>query len=371
MARLRKAAVDAARRVAGKRPRLRRALLALETGVEIARHSLAERYPSTLQPRTRKMTVAVTARCNLRCAGCRYERDFMLGEALELPMVRDLLDDAATLGVETVRLYGGEPLLHRDLPAMVEHALAVGIRPYVTTNGILLERRIDELFAAGLRDVTIGFYGFGEEYDAYVQREGRFARLERALQAVRERCGNALRLQLNYLIMRPTATPETLRRVWSFARRFDMSVHTDLVHYSLPYFTSGLDQEIQFRPEDRARLVSLAEDLVRLKREDPARIPESEMSLRSIPDWLLRGPDMRVPCDVAKMIWVGANGVVQLCYVTFPLGNLHECRLRDLLYTPEHRCAARDAFQLKCPNCHCERDERIRKHLASRRLYGA
>jgi cyclic pyranopterin phosphate synthase len=116
-------------------------------------------------------------------------------------------------------------------------------------------------------------------------------------------------------------------------------------------------------------LEDLARELVRLKRSDPARIPESEMSLRSIPDWLLSGPAMRIPCDVAKMIWIGADGIVQLCYVTFVLGNLHEKRLKDILYSDAHRCAARDAFQLRCPNCHCERDDRIRKHWASRRRY--
>ena len=56
-------------------------------------------------------------------------------------------------------------------------------------------------------------------------------------------------------------------------------------------------------------------------------------------------------------------------YVTFDLGNLHETRLRDLLYTPDHRAAQRGAFELSCPNCHCERDRRITRHLASRRRY--
>src|SRR6185295_16184779 len=111
---------------------------------------------------------------------CRYGRDFMPGHQLALPMVRDLLDDAAEAGLWSVRLYGGEPLLHPDLPAMVAHARARGLQVYVTTNGLLLDRRIDELVDAGLRQLTIGFYGTGARYDAYVQRRDRFQQLERS-----------------------------------------------------------------------------------------------------------------------------------------------------------------------------------------------
>ena len=52
-------------------------------------------------------------------------------------------------GSTTVRLYGGEPLLHRDLPKMVEHAVALGLRVDVSTNGILLKEKVDDLYGAG------------------------------------------------------------------------------------------------------------------------------------------------------------------------------------------------------------------------------
>ncbi|MEZ6017715.1 MAG: radical SAM protein [Planctomycetota bacterium] len=334
----------------------------------MVRHSLAKRMPSLIQPRTRKLTVAITAYCNLRCVGCKYGRDFMPGKQLSLGMVKDLLEDGRAAGVETVRLYGGEPLLHPDLPAMIAAGTKLGLRVYVTTNGILLEERIDELYAAGLRDITIGYYGDGAEYDSYVQKRDRFERLERGVAAARERYPD-LGLQLNFLVMRPTATVAAIDAAWAFARRYDMSFHTDLIHYSLPYFVQGREGELQFRPEDRASVQAVVDRLLALKAAEPKRIPESAMSLRSIPDWLFEGPDMRIPCDVYKMLWVGADGSVKLCYVTFDLGNLHDRRLSEILNTRAHQCAARDAFQLQCPNCHCERDSRIRKDFTSRQRY--
>jgi cyclic pyranopterin phosphate synthase len=74
---------------------------------------------------------------------------------------------------------------------------------------------------------------------------------------------------------------------------------------------------------------------------------------------------MRVPCDAYDMIWVGADGSVRLCFVTFPLGNLHHQPLSEILFSEAHRKAAKGAVQLACPNCHCNRDTRIAKHLPS------
>ncbi|MCI0591346.1 MAG: SPASM domain-containing protein, partial [Gammaproteobacteria bacterium] len=253
---------------------------------------------------------------------------------------------------------------------MVAHAKMRGLNAYVTTNGILLKQKIAQLYAAGLRDLTLGFYGIGSAYDEYVQRRDRFQELSAGVAAVRERYGMEVDMQLNFLLMRPTCSLAVVDEAWNFAVRYDMKFRTDLIHYSLPYFSEGPDRCLQFTPEDRGRIEQVVHRLLELKAAEPYRFCESVLGIRSIPDWLLKGPDMKVPCDAYRMVWVGADGSVQLCYVTFPLGNLHQHRLRELLFTAEHRQAARDAFALRCPNCHCERDTRIQKHAASRRLYG-
>jgi cyclic pyranopterin phosphate synthase len=340
-----------------------------EQGLGLVEHTVGQIVPAIIQPRPRRITVAITAHCNLRCAGCRYGRDFMMGEQLTLAEVNSLLDDAKAAGVEMVRLYGGEPLLHRDLPDMVRHAVGIGLATYITTNGSLLRQKIDALVEAGLKNITIGFYGTDGHYNDYVQRRDAFRRLRDGLQYTRDRHGAALSFQLNYLIMRPSCTLEALHEAWEFAERFDMSFHTDLVHYSLPYFTDGVEAGLQFRPEDEPAIRTLVKELARLKQQHPLRMRESLPSIHSIPDWLLKGPAMRVPCDVKNLLWVGADGSVQLCYVTFKLGNIRERPLREMLFTPAHHKAARDAFRLNCPNCHCERDGRIQKHLPSRLYY--
>lgn len=348
-------------------PRVKGWAIEADTRLDLLRHTAATALPVLIQPQPRNLTIAITAYCNLRCVGCRYGRDFMPNQQLPWPVMRDLLDDAKQAGITSVRLYGGEPLLHPDLAKMGEHARTLGLRAYVTTNALLLGAKIDALYEAGLRDFTIGFYGVGDHYDAYVQRPERFAQMEASIAAVRERYGMAVNLRLNWLLMRPSCNLEALKAAWDFAEKYAAPMQIDLIHYSLPYFSEGPDRCLQFQPEDQPAIERVVAELLRLKRARPEMLSQSELGLASISDWLLEGPKMRVPCDKYQMIWVGADGTVQLCYVTFELGNLHQQRFSEMLFTATHRQAARDAFAVRCPNCHCSYDARIQKHLPSRR----
>lgn len=358
-------------RLTDDKPEVRRALVQAENWVEQQRHMLGGVFPSIIRPRPARLFLALTGHCNWRCLGCCYERDFMVGEQLSFDMIREVLDDARDAGIHRVRLYGGEPLLHPDLPAIVAHCRKLKITPFVTTNASLLEHKIDDLYEAGLRDISVGFYGTGAEMDSYVQRPGHFARFERGLAAVHHKYNGKISMQLNWLFRRDTCNLETLHEAFAFSQKYGARFQVDLIHYSLPYFTKGQEQELYFRPEDRPRIDEVIEELLRLKAVHPDIIGSTPEMIRSMPDWLLLGPGMRVPCTAAELIWIGPDGTVQLCYVTFNLGNLHEHRLRDLLFTPAHFDAARKAFALDCPNCHCEAGDRIMRHAPSLARYRA
>lgn len=327
-------------------------------------------WPGMIRAQTEKITIAITAHCNLRCMGCKYGRDFMPGAQLPMATYRELIEDAAAAKVPAVRLYGGEPLLHPDVVEMVELTNSVGVGCYMTTNALVLDRKIDALHAAGLRKITMGYYGQGTAFDEYVQRPGRYDRLVESLDNVRRSHGaDKLDLQFNFLLSRRSANRKAVDEIKRFAERYDASIHVDVVHYSLPYFQEGPERELQFRPEDADDVRRTIDYLLEIKAKTPHLLTESAVALAAFEDWAMKQEEMRVPCDARKLLWVGADGSVMLCYVTFPLGNLHEKRLKDMLYTPEHHQAARDAFQLNCPNCHCEAGSRVEKHGPSFRKY--
>ncbi len=352
----------------GRHPGIKRALVRADESLGRLRHSAARVLPALVRPDPRQLTIAVTGACNLRCQGCRYGRDFMVGERIPWPVMQDLLADAKAAGVDRVRFYGGEPLLYPELDRAIALTRELGMDPYITTNGTRLEARIDELYAAGLRWMTMGFYGVGEAFGAYTERPELFAELERGIEKTRASYPD-VEMQLNFVMVSHTTNLAALEEAWDFAERHGLFFHMDLYGYSAPFFKDEAGT-LAPREADRERIEGVAAELLRLKRAQPERFPQSEALIRSIPDWLLLGKDMRVPCDAYQLIWVGADGRVQLCDVAFELGNLHETRLRDMLFTDRHRTACRDGFRLDCPNCTCKSNTRILKHAASMRRYG-
>ena len=78
-------------------------------------------------------------------------------ELLTFEEITHFVRVAATLGVDKVRLTGGEPLLRRDVPTLVRMLGDIpGIRDVgLTTNGVLLDRFAGPLFAAGLRRLNV------------------------------------------------------------------------------------------------------------------------------------------------------------------------------------------------------------------------
>ena len=350
--------------------KLKSILRELDLFLARVRMAAGHRLPFLIRPAPRQLTLSITGACNFRCKGCRYGRDYMVGERLTLERTLCILKDARRAGVNRVRFYGGEPLMHPDLPAMVRHTSEIGMDPYATTNGTLLAKKIDELHDAGMKWLTIGFYGIGDACDEYTQRPKAFERLCDSLEYVRTHYGDDLEMQLNYVLTRRSCSIAALEEAWRFASSFDLFFIFDLVSYSLPFFNDGEDDDLRFHPDDKDLVDRLGRRIIELKERHPDRLVQSMTLLNAIPDLLMKGRDMRIPCDAYDSIWIGPDGSVKLCDTAFPLGNVNRDPLRDILKTVKYRKACRDAFFLKCPNCTCKLDSRIRKHYPSIRKYG-
>jgi cyclic pyranopterin phosphate synthase len=105
------------------------------------------------------LRISVTDRCNIRCVYCMPETvDFLPRQSLlSFEEIERFVRIAATLGIDKIRLTGGEPLVRRDLPRLVAKIAAVpGIKDIgLTTNGILLAPLAGALWDAGLRRINI------------------------------------------------------------------------------------------------------------------------------------------------------------------------------------------------------------------------
>jgi GTP 3',8-cyclase len=114
----------------------------------------------TLGRPLRNLRLSVTDRCNLRCEYCMPEDDYVWlprEDVLHFEETSALVDVFLSLGVDKIRLTGGEPLLRRDLAALVQMIAAKpGLTDLaLTTNGVLLADQIDALKDAGLGRITV------------------------------------------------------------------------------------------------------------------------------------------------------------------------------------------------------------------------
>ena len=109
------------------------------------------------------LRISITDRCNFRCVYCMpkevYGRDYAFLDRRELLSFEELERVVALfagLGVRTVRITGGEPLVRRDVEQLVERLAAIpGLALALTTNGTLLAAKAEALARAGLGRVTV------------------------------------------------------------------------------------------------------------------------------------------------------------------------------------------------------------------------
>jgi cyclic pyranopterin phosphate synthase len=106
------------------------------------------------------LRLSVTDRCNMRCSYCMPEAEYAWLPRASLLTFEELTRVTrifASLGVQKVRLTGGEPLLRHELPSLVRTLATVdGVKEIaLTTNGLLLRRFAHELRDAGLDRITV------------------------------------------------------------------------------------------------------------------------------------------------------------------------------------------------------------------------
>jgi GTP 3',8-cyclase len=173
----------------------------------------------------RSLRISVTDRCNMRCRYCMPEQDYVWlprESILSFEEIDRLAGIFAGLGVDKIRLTGGEPLLRHDLPTLVallsRHPELRDIA--LTTNGILLARHVADLRAAGLSRVTVSLDTLRPERMSEFARTPRHAEVLQGISAAR-RAGFGVKL--NVVVIRGYNDDELFDLV-DFGRSADAEV---------------------------------------------------------------------------------------------------------------------------------------------------
>jgi len=278
------------------------------------------------------LRLSVTDRCNLRCRYCMpagglpwVPREQVLTFEEMIRFVRI----AITLGVSRVRVTGGEPLLRRDLPALIEQLVNLpGLEDLsLTTNAILLSDHAQALYRAGLRRINISLDSLRPEVFAQIARRNL---LDRVMAGIESAAAAGFRpIKLNMVVVRGLNEDE-IEAFAALTRRTPF--HVRFLEY-MPLDGYG--------NWDRSKIVAGDEILGRLQklgRLDPIPSKDpSDVALRfrfaeAQGEIGLILPVTKPFCATCSRIRLTAEGSIKNC-----LFGQEEWNIRDLL-----RCGASD-----------------------------
>ncbi|HET9301350.1 MAG TPA: GTP 3',8-cyclase MoaA [Propionibacteriaceae bacterium] len=183
-------------------PRLRSSASAHAESVERNQLALADAYGRVATD----LRVSLTDRCNLRCAYCMPPEglDWLPGADVltDEEMVRLITIGVKRLGITTVRLTGGEPLLRKNLELLVADIAALSPAPEIalTTNGIGLAARAEKLAVAGLKRINISLDTLDPETFVRLSRRRRLPDVLAGIAAARAAGLNPVKI--NTVLMR-------------------------------------------------------------------------------------------------------------------------------------------------------------------------
>jgi GTP 3',8-cyclase len=157
------------------------------------------------------LRISVTDRCNLRCFYCMPAENVHFKPRHELLTYEEIarfVRVLAPLGIQKIRLTGGEPLVRQGVPELVRMLASVpGIRDMaLTTNGLLLADQAAELKAAGLRRLNVSLDALDDETFQEISRRSGLDRVLQGILAARD--AGFTRLRLNAVSIRGLTEPQ-------------------------------------------------------------------------------------------------------------------------------------------------------------------
>ncbi|RFD32543.1 GTP 3',8-cyclase MoaA [Pseudomonas sp. GL93] len=271
------------------------------------------------------LRLSVTDRCNFRCVYCMPEKMRFLPRAQVLRKEELLQVGAAfvALGINKIRLTGGEPLVNPDLPWLVDNLSGLpGLDQLaLTTNGERLDRCAKALKAAGLDCINVSLDSLRPERFAELTRTGKLKRVLDGILAAQQAGFN--RIKLNVVVLRGRNDDEVLDLV-RFARRELLDI-TFIEEMPLGHISEH-DRQLSFVSSDEIRTTIAREFALVLTDKTtggPARyyrMDDSPISVGFI------SPHSSNFCASCNRVRVTAEGRLLLC-----LGNEDSIDLRQVV----------------------------------------
>ncbi|MCX7919613.1 MAG: radical SAM protein [bacterium] len=139
---------------------------------------------------------AITGKCNLRCIHCYGAYGITQKDELTTDQVFTIIDELKSIGTRRITIEGGEPLMRKDIGDIIDYIHQKGIEQSLCTNGVLLERKIDQV--KGKVDIVILSIDGAEQTHDYIRGRGNFKQVLHAIDVTKNA---GLRTLIFYTLM--------------------------------------------------------------------------------------------------------------------------------------------------------------------------
>ncbi|PGL18087.1 GTP 3',8-cyclase MoaA [Bacillus thuringiensis] len=162
-----------------------------------------------LQRPLKDLRISVTDRCNFRCRYCMPEEIFgpdysflSNDKILSFDEIERITRIFVSLGVRKLRITGGEPLLRRGLPKLIERLNKIdGVEDIgLTTNGSLLKKFAPDLYKVGLSRVTVSLDSLEE--DRFFYLNGNRSKVQRVLEGIQAAAEVGMKIKINMVVQK-------------------------------------------------------------------------------------------------------------------------------------------------------------------------
>jgi GTP 3',8-cyclase len=265
--------------------------------------------------RIKSLRISITDKCNFRCTYCMPAEGLpwlKKAEILSYEEIERIARVAVNIGIEQIRLTGGEPLVRRDIPDLVRQLRKIeGLRSLsLTTNGILLKQLAGALAEAGLTRINVSLDSLIREKFAKLTRRDQLARVLEGLQEL-EKYPSIHPIKVNAVAIKDYSEEEVLEFV-RLARR---------KAYAIRWIEfMPLDADQIWRKEDiltGAELKAIIENeygpLVPIKTGDPSETARRYTFIDGIGEVGFINPVSEPFCATCDRIRLTADGQLRTC----------------------------------------------------------
>src|SRR5713101_5107970 len=310
-------------------------------------------FPQPVRPLSAHLKL--TENCQAGCISCDYWKS-RWQDRISTDRAVELLNEIGAVGIRTLRLTGGEPLLRKDLFDVLRRAnTSCFKRIILQTNGLLLNKLHNDINASPLSKVALSIDGLKESNDLIRGIQGYFDLGMEGIKLLRDK-ELAISVTLNRL------SAAELGKLADMAHALGAEVETNLLSQSLSFLKDA----------DMSTMWPESSDVVEIVRFVRDKLKRPAYEVDYVTQYYNKTTIAEPPCVLGYLqVFVLSNGdVLTGCYPLKPVGNILRDSFATVLASEAYSRQCVAMVRRECPGCTCGIESSLAmKHAASSALF--